>query len=78
VVSDQVPEHLLRRRRTVGARIRQAREARELSQEKLAELSGLGRVTIVRTELGLQSARLDHLYLIADALGVPLSHLVRD
>lgn len=78
MVSRKIPEHLLQRRRVVGGRIRHAREGRRLSQERLAEASGLARVTVVRIELGLQAARLDHLYLIADALGVPLSQLVRE
>jgi transcriptional regulator with XRE-family HTH domain len=78
VVSRNIPEHLLQRRRVVGVRIRQVREGRRLSQEKLAELADLSRVTVVRIELGTQSARLDHLFQIADALGVPLSHLVKD
>lgn len=75
---DPIPEHVMRRRRVVGARIREMRTARRMSQERLAEEAGLGRVTVVRIELGTQSARLDHLYLIADALGVPLSQLVRE
>lgn len=74
----EIPEYLLARRRAVGRRIREAREGREWSQERLAEYAELSRVTVVRIELGVQSARLDHLYLIADALGVPLSHLVRE
>lgn len=74
----EIPEHLLARRRTVGRRIREAREDRRWSQERLAEHAELARVTVVRIELGVQAARLDHLYLIADALGIPLSHLVRE
>lgn len=74
----ETPEHLLARRRVVGRRIREAREERRLSQERLAEHADLSRVTVVRIELGTHAARLDHLYLIADALGVPLSYLVRE
>lgn len=76
--SRDVPESLLRRRRMVGMRIRDAREELRLSQERLAERAELSRVTVVRIELGTQSARLDHLFRIADALGIALSHLVRE
>lgn len=62
----------------VGMRIRDAREELRLSQERLAERAELSRVTVVRIELGTQSARLDHLFRIADALGIALSHLVRE
>jgi transcriptional regulator with XRE-family HTH domain len=78
VHSDETQERLLKRRRIVGVRIREAREALHLSQERLAEEAGLSRVTVVRIELGTQVPRLDHLYLIADALRLPLSHLVRE
>lgn len=76
--SRDIPESLLRRRRMVGMRIRDAREELRLSQERLAERAELSRVTVVRIELGTQSARLDHLFRIADALGIALSHLVRE
>lgn len=52
---------LLRERRLVGDRIRALREGQELSQEKLAELSGLSRKTISRMENGVQSSDLDQL-----------------
>jgi transcriptional regulator with XRE-family HTH domain len=78
VAPREIPEHLMARRRAVGVRIREAREGRQWSQERLAEHADLARVTVVRIELGLQAARLDHLFLIADALGVPLSVLVRE
>lgn len=62
----------------VAGRVRQLRGERHLSQERLAELAGIARHSIYRTELATHSASLDHLSLIADALGVPLSFLVRD
>jgi transcriptional regulator with XRE-family HTH domain len=55
-----------------------ARKAAGLTQERLAERSDLSRVTIVRMETGRQSPRLDHLIMVADALGVTVSHLVQD
>jgi transcriptional regulator with XRE-family HTH domain len=48
-----------------------------MSQEKLAERSLVDRQTINRIEMGHHSTRLDTLLLIADALGVPLTDLVR-
>lgn len=75
---DPIPESVLRRRRAVGLRIRQARERAEMTQERLAERADLDRVSIVRIETGVASPKLDHLFLIADALGVPLHLLVRE
>lgn len=48
------------------------------TQEQLAERADLDRVTIVRIETGVASPKLDHLLLIAEALGMPLSYLVRE
>lgn len=76
--SEPIPEQVLARRRAIGVQIRQARESAELTQERLAERSDLDRVTVVRIETGVASAKLDHLLMIANALGVPLSYLVRD
>lgn len=75
--SDPPSARVLQRRREIGIRIRDAREAARLSQEKLAELTGLDRKTVYRTELGETSARLDWLILIADALDVELADLMR-
>ncbi|WP_432010206.1 helix-turn-helix transcriptional regulator [Streptomyces cucumeris] len=72
------PDWVVARRRVVGDRIRAARLHRSLTQERLAERAGLDRQAVNRVEQGHQSPRLDTLLLLADALGVPLSHLVRD
>ncbi|MEU7149236.1 helix-turn-helix transcriptional regulator [Streptomyces sp. NPDC045456] len=69
---------LLSRRRAVGEQIRRVRRQRSLSQEQLAERAGLDRKTVSRIENGRISPPLDYLLLIADALGAPLSRLVRD
>lgn len=76
--TDPIPERVLARRRAIGVQIREARERAGLTQERLAERADLDRVTVVRIETAVASARLDHLLLIADALGVSLAHLVRD
>jgi transcriptional regulator with XRE-family HTH domain len=78
VAADPIPETVLRRRRAVGRCIRELREERGISQERLAEAAGLARVTVVRFELGTQAARVDHLFLVADALGVPVTMLFRE
>jgi DNA-binding XRE family transcriptional regulator len=78
VPTDPIPEQVLQRRRAIGVQIREARERAKFTQERLAERADLDRVTVVRIETGVASARLDHLLMIANALGVPLSHLVRD
>lgn len=76
--ADPIPERVIARRRQIGDHIREARLAAEWTQEHLAERADLDRVTIVRIETAAASARLDHLLLIAYALGVPLAHLVRE
>lgn len=77
--SDPLPDWVPTRRRAIGDHIRSARLHRGLTQEVLAERAGgLDRKTISRIENGHMSPILDHLLLIADALGVPLAVLVRD
>lgn len=72
-----LPDWVPVRRRAIGECIRSTRLQRNLTQEGLAERAGLDRKTVNRIEQGHTSASLDHLLLIADALGVPLSVLVR-
>ncbi|MEU8756194.1 helix-turn-helix transcriptional regulator [Streptomyces chartreusis] len=71
------PDWVLTRRRAIGDRIRAARLDANLTQERLAELSGMDRQTINRIEQGHASPLLDNLIRIADALGTPLADLVR-
>lgn len=73
---DPVPERVIARRRAIGARIREAREAAGLTQEQLAEATDLVRNTIGNVEQGHYSPRLDSLIMIADAVRVPLEQLV--
>lgn len=75
---DPVPESVIARRRRIGLRIRDARLAADLTQERLAELVDLGRNTVGNIELGLHSPRLDSLLMIADAVRVPLHELIRE
>ncbi|MEV5770059.1 helix-turn-helix transcriptional regulator [Streptomyces antimycoticus] len=70
--SEPLPAWVLQQRRRVGSRVRELREARELSQERLGELAGLDRKTIYRVELAQYGTSIDHLALIARALGVEI------
>ncbi|MEU7416667.1 helix-turn-helix transcriptional regulator [Streptomyces antibioticus] len=69
------PDWILARRRALGDRIRETRNDRKLSQEKLADLAGLDRQAVNRIELGHQAALVDNLFRIARALDVPLRDL---
>jgi transcriptional regulator with XRE-family HTH domain len=59
-----------------GVRIREAREHANLTQEKLAERTELGRSTIQRIESGA-GIKYVHLLVIARALDVPVAELVQ-
>jgi transcriptional regulator with XRE-family HTH domain len=71
------PDHVLAQRRAIGDQIRAARLHANLTQEEIANRTGLDRPSYNRIEQGHQSATLDSLILIADAIGVPLAELVR-
>lgn len=75
--TDPLPAWVLTRRQAIGTNVRAARIERKLTQEKLGELVGLDRKTVNRIEQGTHATLIDHLLLIADALGVPLADLVR-
>lgn len=59
-------------------RVRRIREARGLSIDQLAEAAFIDRKSVIRTELARNSTSIDHLLLIAHALGVPATHLLRE
>jgi transcriptional regulator with XRE-family HTH domain len=77
VPTDPLPAWVITRRQAIGDHVRAARTARRLSQEKLGELVDLDRKTINRIEQGTHATLIDHLILIAGALDIPLSDLVR-
>jgi transcriptional regulator with XRE-family HTH domain len=77
VPTDPPSARVLQRRREIGDRIRAAMLHANLTQERLAEATGLSRDTIVRVELGTADARLSWLIAIADACGLELAELVR-
>ena len=57
--------------------LREVRTEKGLSQEALADRAGLHRTYISQIERGLKSPSLKSLAQIANALGVPLSGLMR-
>ena len=67
-------EHL----ETLGKNIRQLRMDRELSQEALADLSGLHRTYLGGIERGERNVSLLNMVRIAEALDVSIAELVRD
>ena len=58
-----------------GARLRQAREARGLTQKALAELTGLPQPVVSRLEIGARLLAGEDTQRVADALEVPLRFL---
>ncbi|MFV8170504.1 helix-turn-helix domain-containing protein [Mycolicibacterium peregrinum] len=67
-----------RRRESVGARIRQLRLERGLTQEALALESGVSRVVLINVEFGRRSLLFERLYDLAAALDVPVAELMVD
>jgi transcriptional regulator with XRE-family HTH domain len=60
----------------VGPKIANRREQMELSQEELADLSGLHRTAISLLELGKRAPRIVTLYVIAGVLEIPPGDLL--
>ncbi|TDE95175.1 XRE family transcriptional regulator [Occultella glacieicola] len=65
-------------RAAFGDRIRELRHAAGLSQEELAEASGLHRTYISSLERGQRNVGLDNIHVLAGALGVTASTLLED
>lgn len=65
-------------REAFGDRVRELRHAAGLSQEELAEASGLHRTYISSLERGQRNVGLDNIHVLAEALGVPASKLLED
>lgn len=63
---------------TLGTNIRKYRITRNLSQEKLAELTGLHRTYIGATERGDRNISLKNIDKIAKALNVKVYDLVKE
>ncbi len=60
----------------IGDKIRAIRKSKRMSQEKLAELSRLHPTYISNIENGKVNASIFTYYMIANALGIPLSELI--
>jgi XRE family transcriptional regulator, regulator of sulfur utilization len=63
--------------RRIGANVRAARKAKRLSQDELADKSGLHRAHIGEIERGETNVTVLTLKILADSLGVTLSDLVK-
>lgn len=63
--------------KNIGLAIRELHNSSNLSQEKLAELSGLHRTYVSDIERGSRNITLNSLSKIADALQISLSELVK-
>ena len=61
-----------------GERLGSLRRKSGLSQRELADLSGVGRVTIARIEAASQSPRLETAQMLATAMGYPIQALMMD
>lgn len=61
---------------TLGERIRAARQAAGLSQEKLAERLGLTRQAVTKWESGQSAPSTENLLRLAEVLGVPVTALL--
>lgn len=61
----------------LGLNVRKRREARELTQEKLAEKSGLDPTYISDIERGLRNAGIKNVAKLAKALGFTTSELCK-
>ncbi|MER6198042.1 helix-turn-helix transcriptional regulator [Streptomyces sp. NPDC001586] len=72
------PDWVLVRRRRLGVRLRAARRQANLTQQELGLRTGIDRSQVGKIEHGKDAALIDTLILMADAIGVPLSDLVRE
>lgn len=61
----------------LGANLRDARQERRISQEKLAHVAGLDRTYVGGVERGERNISVVNLVRIAKALGVPATELLR-
>jgi transcriptional regulator with XRE-family HTH domain len=75
VHADQ-PEWILRAQQAIGRRVQAARIEADLTQEKLAEKTGISRTTLQSIEAGRNDPKMSHLLLIARAVGRPLPDLL--
>jgi len=65
-------------RQKFGRRVRELRKAKDLSQEAFADKCGLDRTYISGIERGKRNVALRNIEVIARALGISISELMRD
>ncbi|MYV77820.1 helix-turn-helix domain-containing protein [Streptomyces sp. SID1046] len=70
------PPWILEARTEIGRRVRKARLAAELTQDKLAELAEIDRRTLQRTEAGQFDLKVSQLFRLARALHLPARDLL--
>lgn len=63
---------------TFGKRVKSLRTAKKLSQEKLAELSGLHSTYIGQIERGEKSPTIESIYKISEGLNISLSDFFKN
>lgn len=63
--------------RTLGLNVRQCREAKELTQEKLAERAGLDPTYISGIERGLRNPGIKNVAKLAKSLGITTAELCK-
>lgn len=56
-------------REQIGAEIKRRRKEKRITQERLSEITGIGRTAIAKYELGTIELGLSHFAIICDALG---------
>ncbi len=59
-----------------GTRVRELRDARRITQERLSELSGIGREHISRIENGHREAGLEVISKLAKSLGITIAEMM--
>ena len=74
----RMAEETLRGQRKFAERLRRLKREANLSQQSLADLSGVGRVTIARLESAAQSPKLDTIQKLASGMGYPVQALLLD
>lgn len=65
-------------RETFARNLKRVRTELGLSQERLAELTGLHRTYVSSVERGERNVSIDNMGLIAEAMSIPLHELLKD
>lgn len=71
-------DRLSRRLKELGERVRMFRRAEGMSQEELAERTGLHRTYVGSVERGERNVSIKNLWALADSLGISVATLIGD